>query len=198
MTVPFRPFFPALSRRLVAFAAALAPVLAVSADLPPPESIGKPATKVYRQVMPGGRVIYSDKPVKGAKLQETITVEPAPPGTPTADVSGRPVSPPLATDPAPPARVATIPASGGKTLDEANAEVLRAEMLLEDARKRQEAGTEPLPGERLGTASGGSRLSDDYLARQKRLAEEVAVAENVLRKSVAERDSLRYGQSSGR
>jgi hypothetical protein len=186
------------ARPLIVFAAALAPAAAMSEDLPPPDPIGKPATTVYRQVMPGGRVIYSDKPVKGAKRQETITIEPAPPATPTANVSGKPVSPPLATEPAPPARVATIPSSGGKTLDEANADVVRAEMLLEDARKRQEAGVEPLPGERIGTASGGSRLSDDYLARQKRLAEEVAVAENVLRKSIAERDSLRYGQSSGR
>ena len=70
--------------------------------------------------------------------------------------------------------------------------------MLEDARKRMEAGVEPLPGERMGTANGGSRLSDDYLARQKRLAEEFAVAENVLRKSIADRDALRYGQSSGR
>lgn len=184
------------SHRVVAVAFALAPSLAMSAELPPPEPIGKPATKVYRQVLPDGRIIYSDKPVKGAKLDETIKVDPAPQGitlgSPPANAAG--TSP--RSERTPPERVATIPLpGGGKTLEEANADVARAAMLLEDARKRLEAGAEPLPGERIGTAYGGSRLKDDYHARQKRLAEEVAIAENVLKKSIAERDALQYGQS---
>ena len=181
--------------RILALALALMPAAVPAEEIPRPEPIGKPATKVYRQVTPDGRVIYSDKPVKGAKVDETITVDPPAPNTPSGAVSGKPAAPPLATVPTPVDRVTVIPSSGKpRTVDDATADVLRAEMLLEDARKRMEAGAEPLPGERIGTASGGSRLSDDYHARQKRLAEEVAVAENVLKKSMAERDALREGR----
>lgn len=174
---------------------ALAPAVTPAEEIPRPEPIGKPATKVYRQVAPGGRVIYSDKPVKGARVDETITVDPAPKGSPSGAVSGSPAAPPMGTVPTPVDRVTVIPPAGRpRTADDAQADVIRAEMLLEDARKRMEAGAEPLPGERIGTATGGSRLSDDYHARQKRLAEEVAVAENVLKKSIAERDALRDGR----
>lgn len=180
---------------ILAFALTLAPAAALAEDIPRPEPIGKPATKVLRQVTPDGRVIYSDKPVKGAKVNETITIEPPPKGNPSGSVSGKPPEPPLGTVPTPVDRVSVIPPPGKpRTADDAQADVIRAEMLLDDARKRMEAGVEPLPGERIGTASGGSRLSDDYHARQKRLAEEVAVAENVLKKSIAERDALREGR----
>ena len=181
--------------RFLAFILALAPVAALAEDIPRPEPIGKPATKVYRQVAPDGRIIYSDKPVKGARVDETITVDPPVKGTPSGSVSGKPPAPPMGSAPTPVDRVSVIPPPGRtRTVDDAQADVIRAEMLLDDARKRMEAGAEPLPGERVGTASGGSRLSDDYHARQKRLAEEVAVAENVLKKSIAERDALREGR----
>jgi len=183
---------------ILALTLPLAPAAFAAEEIPRPEPIGKPATKVYRLVMPDGRVIYSDKPIKGAKVDETIKVDPPAKGSKpssSATVSGRPAEPPLRSGPTPVDRVATIPAPGRpKTLDDANADVIRAEMLLDDARKRMQAGAEPLPGERVGTAGGGSRLSDDYHARQKRLAEEVAVAENVLKNAVAERDALREGR----
>jgi hypothetical protein len=128
-------------------------------------------------------------------VKETITVDPPPKGNPSGEVSGKPPEPPMGTVPTPVDRVSVIPPPGKpRTVDDAQADVIRAEMLLDDARKRLEAGAEPLPGERIGTASGGSRLSDDYHARQKRLAEEVAVAENVLKKSIAERDALQEGR----
>lgn len=172
---------------------------ALAEVLPRPEPIGKPATKVYRQVLPDGRILYSDRRVKGAKLDQTFTVEPpassgASGGTGGSSASGKPAEAPPRTA-APADRVSTLPPPGRtRTMDDANADVIRAEMLLEDARKRRDAGAEPLPGERVGTATGGSRLSDDYHARQKRLAEEVAVAENVLRRSIADRDALREGR----
>lgn len=172
---------------------ALSPAAVPAEEVPAPQPIPKPATKVYRQVTPDGRVIYSDRPLKGARVDDTIKVEPAPKGARPVGAPGRPAEVPAAVPP--PGRAVTMPAPGRpRTLDDANADVTRAELLLEDARKRMEAGAKPLPGERVGTANGGSRLSDDYHARQKRLAEEVAVAENVLRKSIAERDALRDGR----
>lgn len=76
---------------------ALAPAGLLAEELPSPEPLGKPATKVYRQVLPDGRVVYSDKLVKGARVAETITVEPPVKGTTSADVFGQPSKPPLRT-----------------------------------------------------------------------------------------------------
>ena len=42
--------------------------------------------------------------------------------------------------------------------------------------QRRKAGEEPLPGERLGTAGGNSRLTDAYFERQKGLEATVAAA----------------------
>jgi hypothetical protein len=47
---------------------------------------------------------------------------------------------------------------------------------LKKAEAAREAGKEPLPGERLGTATGTSRLTDDYWTRQKSLEAAVEAA----------------------
>jgi len=178
-----------------AFLLALVPLIADTEELQQPSPLGKPASTVYRQITPDGRVVYSDKPVQGAKIDETITVEPPIEGNAWTTAPGtRPEIPPQ-TQPTPVNRVGAIPVPGKrKTIDEANAEVVRAEMLLEDARKRREAGVEPLPGERTGTVAGTSRLNDAYKARQQALAQAVSDAETALKKSVAERDALRAGR----
>jgi hypothetical protein len=75
-------------------------------------------------------------------------------------------------------------------LSDADSEIIRAEMLLEDARKRRDTGTEPLPGERTGTAAGTSRLNSAYEARQKALAHDVEQAENALKQAIADRDTV--------
>lgn len=61
---------------------------------------------------------------------------------------------------------------------------------MEDAKKRQRIGIEPLPGERTGNLRGGSRLNETYADRQRRLAEQVAQAEDFLRRMSAERDVI--------
>ena len=43
-------------------------------------------------------------------------------------------------------------------------------------------GKEPLPGERIGTASGKSRLNDAYWERQKKLREDLVKARDNLTK----------------
>ena len=64
-------------------------------------------------------------------------------------------------------------------------------MLWEDARKRQEKGVEPLPGERTGNKDDSSRLNDTYYARQQRLAQDVIDAKAALKKATEVRDALR-------
>ena len=178
-----------------ASASAHAPVTltAPSAPATPAHAASGP-TVVYRQVLPDGRVVYSDKAQKGSKIDETITIEPPIKGNLWTTESGKkPVIPPQ-IEPTPVKQVGVIPAPGKKkTVADADSEVIRAEMLLEDARKRQEAGVEPLPGERTGNSAGGSRLNEAYAARQKALARELVNAEAALKKALAERDALRYG-----
>jgi hypothetical protein len=142
--------------------------------------------------MPDGRVVYSDKALKGAKIDHTIKVEPAIKGNLwTAEAGPKPVAAPQ-VERTPIKRVNTPSGSGTKkTLDEATSDVIRAEMLLEDAKKRQQAGVEPLPGERSGNASGGSRLNEAYQARQQELAKDITEAEAGVRKAQSDRDVVR-------
>jgi len=65
-------------------------------------------------------------------------------------------------------------------LERAYAEVVAAQKALDEARRKREEGVEPLPGERIGTVSGKSRLTEAYLERQKALEEEVRAAERRL------------------
>jgi hypothetical protein len=154
-----------------------------------PAPADKGAATVYRQVMPDGRIVYSDHVIKGAKIDHTITVEPLIKGNSwTTESSKKPAIAPQTDRTA----IGKAPASGKKkTLDEASSDVIRAEMFLEDAKKRQEAGIEPLPGERTGTVSGKSRLNEEYQARQKLLARDVAYAEATLKKAIADRNDVR-------
>jgi hypothetical protein len=140
---------------------------------------------VYRQVMPDGRVVYSDKVVKGFKLDHTITVEPPIKGNLwTTEASQGPAIPPQ-VERTQIQRVNSIPpASGRKSLEEANSDVIRAEMLLEDAKARQRQLAPDTRGRE-------SRSVDDQARQQSRTAREVAEAEEALRQAVAARNALR-------
>jgi hypothetical protein len=135
------------------------------------------AQTVYRYVTPDGRTIFSDKPVPGATLQGTVT-PPAPPSGAGAPVESRM---PVATD-KPPAD------NRAQRLREATQEVEAATQALAQARTQLETGKEPLPGERTGTAGGGSRLNDAYWARQTANEQAVARAQSRLDAAVAARN----------
>jgi len=119
------------------------------------------AQTVYKSTMPDGRVIYSTEPVHGAKSVETLK-------PPAASTGVSPVGP---------KDMETLQRQEQQRAKrEAQQEELQqAEKAVRDAESAQAAGKEPLPGERSGTAGGGSRLSDEYWSRQKAL--EAAVAE---------------------
>jgi hypothetical protein len=135
---------------------------------------------VYRQVMPDGRVVYSDKAIKGGKLNHTITVEPPIEGNLwTTEAGNGPALAPQA-EPTQVNRVNTMPPTASrKSLEEATSDVIRAEMLLEDAKARLQA------------SSGGSAGIGGHAARQKWLARDLVEAEAALRQAVAVRDALR-------
>jgi hypothetical protein len=138
------------------------------------------AQTVYRYVTPEGRVIFSDTPVPGARLDRTIA-PPAPVSPPApAPVESRE---PAAADKAAPDRLARLRA--------ADAEVNAATQALSQAQAQLAGGKEPLPGERTGTAGGGSRLNEAYWARQADNEQAVAKAQARLDRAVQERNSVR-------
>jgi hypothetical protein len=121
-----------------------------------------PAAELYKSTMPDGKIIYSEKPEPGAKRVDTVEAPPAKTGVTSATDAEKAR-----------AAQATVKASAAAkpspTLDEARQAVQKAEAA-------RDAGKEPLPGERLGTAGGGSRLTEAYFARQKSLEGAVEAA----------------------
>lgn len=138
------------------------------------------AQTVYRYITPDGRTIFSDQPVPGATLQGTV----APPAPPSA----APTPPSDARPAAPAERPGEVRA---QRLREATAEVEAANQALAQARAQLDAGKEPLPGERTGTAGGGSRLNDSYWARQGANEQAVKDAQARLDAAIAARNAAR-------
>lgn len=180
-----------LSTSIAILAASFA-ATAFSQNVVKPAPPGGGAETIYRQVMPDGRTIYADRALPGARVDHTIKIDrPIKGNVWTVESGANPVAP-LRGESTPVKRVAVSPGTTKKmTVDEAAAEVIRAEMLLEDARKQQEAGVEPLPGERTGTVSGKSRLNEAYHERQKLLAKYVSYAEAAHKKAVEDWNRVR-------
>jgi uncharacterized protein DUF4124 len=152
---------------IVALAAVLAP-LACAADT------------VYKYRRPDGSVVYSDTPLRGARLIGRYLLVPQPPaGGSEGTVPGR------SMDPDERARLRS------QSLEAADARIQAAERALKDAQDRQQAGVEPLEGERIGNARRGSRLGPEYFVRQKQLADEVERAQAQRDEAYRLRDELR-------
>lgn len=153
-------------------------------------------TRIYRQVLPDGRIVYSDETVAGAKVDHTITMAPPIKGNLWSTEPGTPPTVAPQATPTPVQRIDPVrtPAPGKSTIavpDTVLAEVMRAEMLLEDAKKRQAAGAAALPGEQRDNSAGGLSYNQAYFSRQQRLARDVDYAQNELKKALAVRDGVR-------
>lgn len=61
-------------------------------------------------------------------------------------------------------------------LDKAYADVRAADAALKAAEAKRDQGEEPQGGERTGTATGFSRLNENYFARQQALEQEIVAA----------------------
>lgn len=138
------------------------------------------AQKIGRYVFPDGRVVYSDQPVPGAKLVNEVAPPPPPSASPPPPREGKAAAP-----------GADSGAERARRLEQTDAEVRAATEALERARAQLQAGIEPLPGERTGTASGSSRLNEAYDARQAANQRAVADAEARLQRAVAARNTAR-------
>ena len=124
---------------------------------------GASAQTMYKSTMPDGKVIYGEKPEPGAKRVETVTAPPPKSGITI-------VTPAEKTQVDQRIRQrSAVEGAKQRELDGARQQLQQAETALE-------AGKEPLPGERIGTAGGASRLTDAYFERQKSLEQAVESA----------------------
>ncbi len=129
----------------------------------------------YQSVMPDGRVIIGDKPAPGAKSVKQVPLR-----------AGN-ISAPLSS----PAPQGAAPGAGEQRGPDADANVRNAQQELDSAKAALEAGREPLPGERTGTAGGGSRLLDAHFQRVKALEDAVTSAQQRLDDAVTQRKAAR-------
>ena len=175
-----------MHRMVAAVCLALAPALAVAT--------------IYKVQMPDGTILFTDSPPASGKIleeRESKSSRPAPKPVPapagaSAGASDKPAIPVL---PSPAPRTGSgpglPPGMAPQNLEAANAEVTAAERELAVARRKLEVGREPMPGERLGTANGGSRLSPEYECRVAGLEREVGAAEERVKRAYEARNSLR-------
>lgn len=131
-----------------------------------------------KYVTPDGRIIYSDVPVPGAREVGEV----APPQR--LDPQGRSPSEEGAPREAEHAREAEQRARESSAREE---RIREAEAQLEAARDELANGKEPLPGERVGTAGGNSRLTEAYFERQ-------AANERAVKQAQEELEAARAGR----
>ncbi|MCG6874373.1 MAG: DUF4124 domain-containing protein [Betaproteobacteria bacterium] len=116
------------------------------------------AQTMRKYVTPDGKTVYSDRPIPGARLVEEIA--PPPPVDPNAAAAAQARAAQNAERAKASAAKRAESTKSGQQQGDAAAALARAKENLEK-------GKEPLPGERTGTAGGGSRLNDAYWARQR-------------------------------
>ena len=138
------------------------------------------AETVYKYQRPDGTLVYSDSPVRNAKLIGRLDLPPAPPAAALGEGDS-------------PRRSASRPDEELRTLalDEAYSQIEAAGRALKKAEERQRQAVEPLAGERLGNAGGHSRLGPEYFARQRAIAAEVDAARADLDEAYRLRNDLR-------
>lgn len=124
---------------------------------------GTYAQTMYKSTMPDGKVVYGENPEPGAKQVDKVASPPAQTGNTVLT----------------PAERQKLDQRLKQRATQDDLQQRRLEAAYEQLKKAEaarEAGKEPLPGERQGTATGVSRLTDEYWARQKTLEAAVEAA----------------------
>lgn len=124
------------------------------------------AQTLYKSTLPDGRIVYGDKPAPDAvKVEET-----------RPDIKKGGIGGITARE-----KEALKELKKTRLQREAGQDKVRAaEQALRNAEAARAAGKEPLASERLGTAGGGSRITDAYYERQKKLDADVEQARREL------------------
>jgi Domain of unknown function (DUF4124) len=143
------------------------------------------AQTIYKVLMPDGSVLFTDAPPPDSKVLEEREAKSAP------KAAARAPRPTPVGVPGTSGESTSTGAAKERAIDAAMKEIAAAESTLQMARRKLELGREPLPGERLGLAGGGSRLSPEYEARIAGLERDVASAEARVQKAYAARNATR-------
>ena len=141
------------------------------------------ASEVYKYRMPDGRILYTTQVSTTGKLLEVLP-EPAP--GPRVIEAERLAKLKREQDQANNATAKRL-----ATLDAVDAEIKAALRALEAAKEANEQSVEPLPGERLGTAKGKSRLAEGYWERQREFRQTVEATRQRLDDAYRARDAIR-------
>lgn len=152
--------------KIVSVAASLLVVTASSAE----------AQIARKYVTPDGKIIYSDVPVPGAREVGEVTA-PQKLDPQGRDLQRRGSAGGNAPRDAERAKEAEERANENRVQEE---RIRNAEAQFEVARDTLANAKEPLPGERIGTAGGNSRLTDAYFKRQEANQRAVAQAQEQL------------------
>ena len=141
------------------------------------------AGEVYKYRMPDGKILYTSQVSTSGKLLEVLP-EPAP--APKVIEAER-----LKKLTREQEQLTNAVAKRLATLDAVEAEIKAAMRALEAAKAAADAGVEPLPGERLGTVSGKSRLTEGYWERQRELRQAVEATRQRLDDAYRAHDAIR-------
>lgn len=141
--------------------------------------------QVYKNVMPDGRIIYSDAPLKGAK-SSPVNVPPPPTDTDKAKAADRAQQETRERD-----ALNERLDQRRKRLDDADQRVEKARKDLASAQLALEQGRTPMPGEMIANVGGGARPGENYLARIASLEKAVESAKKELDNALNERNQAR-------
>lgn len=142
--------------------------------------------QVYKNVMPDGRIIYSDKPMKGARKAQALDVPPPPTEADKAKAAQR-----VQEDERQKQALQDRLDERRKKLDDADEKVKQARQALADAEAALENGRAPLPGEMKGTVGPNARPGEGYLQRIAGLEQNVENAKKALNDALKERNQAR-------
>jgi hypothetical protein len=137
------------------------------------------AQTVIKSTMPDGRVIYGDAPMPGARKVEEVSV--SAPKINSGDVQrGDEGDSRKSGEQGRLQQQEQAMRARAQEREQSEQRVRAAEEALRTAEEAKRNGEEPLPGERIGTAGGASRLTEQYFERQRQLQEAVEGARREL------------------
>jgi len=171
-----RPFARTRTRSVLCILAAVAATIGITPSV---------AQSIYKSTLPDGRIVYGGKPEKGATKVEKVT-----PAAPIVEVDPKEAEAQRQRERAQVEQIDKRLAARKATREKADAEILAAKDTVSAAEQALAASKEPLPGERIATVDGGSRLSEAYFERLKSLADEARSAKERLDKAFRDRNAL--------
>ena len=143
------------------------------------------AETIYRSVGANGEVTYSSQPVPGAREYKAIEIESLTPEERRAGLLLHEQDKALSD------KLGAQLKARKDAWDQADREITAAESALADAESALQEGREPLPGERISNAGGGTRLTEAYFQRLQDLEAQVKLAKERLDKAYEARNALK-------